>query len=313
MRKRTMIAVAVVLMVGLAGAGCAARAGTEGFEAPEGAGSDGEQRLQQQAADALRRWDDAVAAAGGLAGVVLINDPAIVVGTFEADMAGNAKEALAFGAIELAGAPGSLAILGGQVVWADGTMKTVRTMTVDEALADLRRHSPAGTLCAACIPLRVVDATPVTVQVETSWGPATAPAWEFTLAGTSARLRYVAVARNERVTVTPPSWDPLNAPGGLAVESGTVSSDGRALTVYFIGSPGPGSEPCGYDYTAEAVESATAVVVIVRAAAHVLPAQGEHCSSLGARREATATLAAPLDDRAVLEVQQGMPVRVDQA
>ena len=47
MRKRTMIAVAAVLMVGLAGAACAPRAGTDGFGA-EGAGSDGEQRLQQE-------------------------------------------------------------------------------------------------------------------------------------------------------------------------------------------------------------------------------------------------------------------------
>ena len=66
--------------------------------------------------------------------------------------------------------------------------------------------------------------------------------------------------------------------------------------------------PCGEDYTAEAVESDLAVVVIV--ARHPHAALFEACSAVGARRTATATLAAPLGDRAVLDLQTGTPVPV---
>ena len=69
--------------------------------------------------------------------------------------------------------------------------------------------------------------------------------------------------------------------------------------------------PCGEDYTAEAVESELAVVVIVTRHPHT-PPFGEACSAVGARRTATATLAAPLHDRVVLDLQQGTPVPVVQ-
>ncbi len=89
--------------------------------------------------------------------------------------------------------------------------------------------------------------------------------------------------------------------------SGSVS--GTELTVAFVGAPDPGNKPCGEDYTAEAVESDLAVVVIVTRHPHVgLFPQG--CSAVGARRTATATLTAQLGDRVVLDVQQGTPVPV---
>lgn len=60
------------------------------------------------------------------------------------------------------------------------------------------------------------------------------------------------------------------------------------------------------DYTAEAVESDLAVVVIVTR--HPRVGLGEACTAVGARRTATATLVAPLGDRVVLDLQQGAPV-----
>jgi hypothetical protein len=69
------------------------------------------------------------------------------------------------------------------------------------------------------------------VRIETTRGPATA------------------------VKVTPPSWDPYHAPGGLAIDSATTTS-GNPLTVTFTGGPELGTKPCGTDYSAEAVESA---------------------------------------------------------
>ena len=66
-------------------------------------------------------------------------------------------------------------------------------------------------------------------------------------------------------------------------------------------------KPCGDDYTAEAVESDLAVVVIVTRHPHATIGA---CSAVGARRTATATLAAPLGDRVVLDLQTGAPVQV---
>jgi hypothetical protein len=65
------------------------------------------------------------------------------------------------------------------------------------------------------------------------------------------------------------------------------------------------------DYTAEAIESELAVVVIV----HERPYDGSGasttaCDLAGALRTAKVTLGYPLGKRAVLEVQQGLPVPV---
>ena len=310
MRKRTMIATVVALIAGLAG--CATQ-GPNTARAPDGAGvplRDEEPRLQQQAADALRRWDEAVTAAGGLSGFVPISEATTIVGMFEPDLAGNAKDALSFGAIDLAGVSGSLSMPAGQVVWANGTTKPVRTVTVDEALSAMRRNSSPSAPTCGCTPLRIVAAAPVTVEVETTRGPATAPAWEFAIAGTAAKLRQLAVASTEGIEVTPPPWDATNPPAGDSIEWATVAADGKQLTVHFTGSKGTGSQTCGYDYAAEAVESDTAVVIIIRAYATWTLGPNEACNLIGYPREAVATLAAPLEDRAVLEVRQGLPVPI---
>ena len=79
------------------------------------------------------------------------------------------------------------------------------------------------------------------------------------------------------------------------------------MTVSFTGSPWPTAQPCGADYTGEAVESANAVVVIVLTHPH---RANEACTAIGARRTTVVQLAQPLGERAVLEVQQGLPVPV---
>ena len=75
----------------------------------------------------------------------------------------------------------------------------------------------------------------------------------------------------------------------------------------FVGAPGPASQSCGADYTAEAVESDTAIVVIVHE--HPNPGGGA-CALVGATRTAKVTLASPLGKRAVLEIKEGRPVPV---
>ncbi|WP_189336864.1 hypothetical protein [Actinoplanes ianthinogenes] len=79
------------------------------------------------------------------------------------------------------------------------------------------------------------------------------------------------------------------------------------MTVSFIGAPASADQPCGSDYAAEAVESGTAVVVIVLEQRH--GGGGEVCAMIGASRTAVVNLAAPLGDRAVLEIHgEAVPV-----
>jgi hypothetical protein len=97
----------------------------------------------------------------------------------------------------------------------------------------------------------------------------------------------------------------------MTIDSATTVGAGTRLTVNFVGSPGPASEPCGVDYTAEAVESENAVVVIV--VQHPYPGPygpNQGCTAVGFDRNATVDLVRPLGERAVLEVRQGLPVPV---
>ena len=170
-----------------------------------------------------------------------------------------------------------------------------------------RNSRPGLHDCPECAPLQVIKARLTSATVQTSRGPATAPVWEYTLRGTAVRVNRIAVAARDGVTVTPPPWDPYNAPAGMSVESATGTVGGRQLIVSFTGAPDPGSEPCGADYTAEAVESSTAVVILITTHPHGI---SETCTSIGATRTATVELAQPLGERAVLEVKQGLPVPV---
>jgi hypothetical protein len=113
--------------------------------------------------------------------------------------------------------------------------------------------------------------------------------------------------------VLPPSGAAL---GSLGVDSATTTKTSTELVVTFTGARDPGSEPCGMDYDAEAIESATAVVVVVAGRPDGLLERfnislgTESCDLVGYPRTATVTLKRPLGDRPVLEVQDGQPVRV---
>ncbi len=259
-------------------------------------------RLHQQAQAALARWAEAVAAAGGDQGIVIVGELTSQVGDWEPAVGDNNKRALMAGLVEAtAGLPA--ATLGdGEVRWQDGTKQTVRLISAQQAVAEIRA---GGGDCADCVPLRITAARLTSRQAETSRGPATVPTWEFTLQGTAVRATRVAIA--DRISVTPPPWNADDAPVGISIESASGTVGGRELTVGFVGAPLPGDHACGADYTAEAVESGLAIVVIVTAHPNSFPGA---CTSVGAGRTATARLAAPLGARTVLEVQQGLPVTV---
>ncbi|MFC8614967.1 hypothetical protein ACFT9M_00915 [Micromonospora purpureochromogenes] len=266
------------------------------------AGGDDLDRLRQQARDALTRYDQAVHA-GGAQAFVPVGELTGQLGDWEQKNGDNNKQALLAGRIEAATALPTPGQPTGKVVWENGRTQPVSLTSAEEALAQLRAAGAGD--CSGCVPLEVTAARLTTVRIPTTRGPAAVPAWEYTLKGTAVRLTRIAVARSGATVVTPPPWDDDHPHGGLAVESATGGMTSRQLTVAFTGSPGPGSQPCGVDYSAEAVESANAVVVIVIAHPH---ADGEACGDIGARRTATVELVRPLGERAVLEVQQGLPV-----
>ncbi|HEX5823796.1 MAG TPA: hypothetical protein VFY18_04975 [Candidatus Limnocylindrales bacterium] len=270
-----------------------------------GGATHGTDREHHQAEAALARWMAAVKAGGGAQSFVAVGELTGQIGDWEEAVGDNNKRALMAGLVVAAAALPSDAPGEAMVRWADGTTRSIRPVSATQALADVRATAP--TSCGDCVPLVVTAARLSMAAIQTSRGAATAPAWEFTIRGTSVRVTRIAVAANDGIAVVPPEWDANDPPSGISIQSAQGAANGTSLVVSFVGAPEPASNACGADYSAEAVESGTAVVVIV------IP--HEHggfgaCAGVGAVRTATVELARPLGDRAVLEVQQGLPVSV---
>lgn len=307
-QRRGRWCVLAALLAGAAAGGCGAPATTtppgatpdagQGATTTNGGGEELD-RLRRQARAALDRYDQVVKAAGGTPGIVVISSSTGQIGDWE-PAATAFKESLGAGKVAaVAPLPGPPSAEG-DVVWDAGGRRTVAIMTAGKALEALVGE---GRECPRCETIQVTGARLGTVRIETATGAATAPAWQFTIKGSAVLVTRLAFAGG--VTVQPPPWDADNPPGGLRIDAATVT--GTTLTAQFVGAPQPATQPCGIDYTAEAVASANAVVVIVLA--HPFPSE-QPCLAIGAPRTATMRLAEPLGARAVLEVQQGTPVPV---
>ncbi|MEV0563226.1 hypothetical protein [Dactylosporangium sp. NPDC050588] len=256
-------------------------------------------QLRRQAREALDRHDQAVERAGGQ-GIVVVGARTGQVGEWEDDKA-RFKVSLLVGKVAAVAALPAAPPADGVVVWDGGASRTVAIIAAGAALAELVEDGAGD--CADCPVIEVTGARLGTARIQTAQGAATAPAWEFALRGSAVLVTRTAFAG---VMVVPPPWNASHPPGGLSIQ--TVRVDGTTLTAEFVGAVDPASAgPCGVDYTAEAVESPNAVVVIV----HEHPAStNARCTALGATRTVTVQLAAELDGRAVLEVRQGLPVPV---
>ena len=301
---RVVFLLAILALV----AACATPAGGPGGSGPiaTGASPEAMDRIHQQAHDALARWADAVRKSGG-ASITFVGDLTGQIGEWEPSVGENNKSALYAGMVE---APRGLSAnppAGDKVRWLDGSSVDVRVLSAADTLAAL--VAAATSKCDDCQPLEITDAQQATGIVDTSRGAANAPIWVYSIAGSAVKITRVAV--DESVTVDPPPWNANNPPDGVRVDSATGWADSRKLTVSFVGTPLSANKPCGEDYTAEAVESELAVVVIVhRHRWQGTMAPNEGCSLAGALRTAKVTLAEPLGDRVVLDVQQGLPITV---
>ena len=256
----------------------------------------------QRAQAVLAKWADAVAAAGEHATVTPVGELTGQIGDWEEPVGDNNKRALMAGMVASANPLSDEAPPDGEVTWQDGTTTKVPLLAAQQAIVAIENTAEAP--CSDCSMLLVTDARLTSGPIQTTRGPATAPIWEFTLQGSAVKVTRVAIANP--IVVAP---DEVGSGLGLSIDSASGSVGGNELTVALVGAPDPGNKPCGEDYTAEAVESHLAVVVIVTRHPHVAPL-GEACSAVGARRTTTVTLAAPLGDRAVLDLQQGTPVPV---
>lgn len=258
--------------------------------------------LHLKAQSALTRWATAVAAAGPRA-FVQVGDPTGQVGDWEVDVGSNNKAAVMARMVQVIADMPAEKPPDGQVRWQDGTMQTVTLMSAREAVSGFTGHGNGA--CPDCVPVQLTGARLTTGQVDTSRGPATAPVWEFSIKGSAVRLTRVAIAA--ATTVVLPPWEPIGAPFTLSIDSASGTVGGLDLTVKFVGARDSADKPCGIDYSAEAVESATAIVVILSSRSN--PTLGG-CTLVGYERTAVATLAAPLGERAVLNVQDGAPIPV---
>jgi hypothetical protein len=301
----TLLASSLAAVLAVAFAGCASPVFAPGGSLSPSSSDAPRPRdlIHQQAQDALARWADAVRASGG-ATITFVGELTSQIGDWEAENGDN-KVALMAGAVESmtdlpTDTPGRR-----EVKWLDDTKIDVNVMSAEATLEELVAGG-TGDCTDDCTPLRVTEANLATGLVETSRGPAEAPIWVYGLAGTSVRITRIAV--DESVTVVPPAWNADHPPVGISIDSAMGASDSRDIQVSFVGAPDDGSKPCGADYTAEAVESDLAVVVIVEE--HRNPTPGA-CTLVGAIRIVAFRLESRLGDRAVLEVLQGLPVSVE--
>jgi hypothetical protein len=140
--------------------------------------------------------------------------------------------------------------------------------------------------------LPVVSASLGHARFDTDRGPRLLPAWRFGLARVTDPVWVLAVQPKALWTATP-------APGPDLGFSATPTSDDRSLSLHFIGGPDEPT-PCGIAYTTTAVESSTAVVVVL----HEKPqrkADGEvACDAVGYPRTVALRLAAALGGRVLL-------------
>jgi hypothetical protein len=268
--------------------------------------------IHRQAQEALARWDAAVAASAGGSGFVLVGESTLMVGDDWGPNidANNAKMAWYAGLFVAATALPSEAPADGTIRWQDGTTHAVPVISAEQALSDLKAAGVSP--CPDCTPLQITEATLTTATFRTSRGPAQVPAWEFSLKDTDVKLDQIAVGGQFTAPPVPTSNDQANGQQvaqpwvGPAVQSATVDATGMTLTVSFVGAPDTGDKPCGADYAAEALESDTGVVVIVYEHRNTQPAA---CSAVGALRTAQVTLAKPLGNRTLLDLQ-AQPISV---
>jgi len=223
-------------------------------------------------------------------------------GGFSSDAA---KMAFINGDLVFTGSPPSAAPAG-VVTWPDGSTMKVHVLSEAQAFGALTssKQCPGCTTTA----LAVTAVRPTTLDVPTSRGTASVPAWAFTLKGVSAPVIEAALAPGSYVTpytfgTQSEKLGPLGAAfvGGMSV---SPSADGRTLTVGLAGSP------CDTAWGGLVAE--VGGVVVVGGWMHD-PNPDQPCAAMLLLRKAAVRLAAPLGARTVLDAATGQPATQEPA
>ncbi|MFE7049869.1 hypothetical protein ACFVAM_16075 [Streptomyces californicus] len=183
---------------------------------------------------------------------------------------------------------------GGQVAWADGEALTRPMVGAQETYETLARAQVNE------IPhLTVTGATLGEMTLYTSRGPATVPAWLFTLQNYTAPLKRAAVSPSK---LPPPPVKPAHdlpasqlAPLGRLVR---IAGDGRSVSVIAI------HGACDDGPSADVLETRGSVVL----SASVKNPETGNCSTQEREKQVTVKLNRPVGDRLLLDAYTGRPV-----
>ncbi|MFD4141773.1 hypothetical protein [Streptomyces sp. NPDC058572] len=181
----------------------------------------------------------------------------------------------------------------GKVKWESGGSLTLPLMGARKAYETVARGSNDGPH------LTVTGAKLGEMTLATSRGPATVPAWLFTLEGYDTPLKRVALGPSKlpQAPVKPVGEVPTDelAPLGRLVE---VAADGRSVTVMAT------HGACDDGPAVDALETGGSVVL----SASVAGTKDGPCTSELLVEEVTVTLDRPVGDRLLLDAFTGRPV-----
>lgn len=297
-RVATPARVTSVLFAALLAAGCGSGAPDDPADGPADGLTALFQRRAQRVDDAwtrdglVERWRSSLVAAQGL--------------TTEPDWTPRPNLKAAFGngwvrtATALPTTPGN-----GTVTYDDGTSVPVGTLdaqTAYDAMVNPRSGPcPRPEGGAGCDWVTITSARRVTTSLLTARGPATVPAWSFSVQGLRAPLVRVAVEAVEVGDLEPADLPPSPADGRRVLLTGqdVVGHTPSSLTVTL------GSGACDTDLTEHVLETDDLVVVGGTALG---PPPGQACNSMLRLQEVTVPLTAELGDRPVVDAASGRPL-----
>ncbi|MBO4209242.1 hypothetical protein [Micromonospora echinofusca] len=311
MRRRTALLGLPLLMI-LAACAPAGTAGPSGD--PVAPSEHRWARFDQRAAEVAESWRRSAASTAWRTGYVPLGDATVLVG--DPGFSGDTKQAFLNGWYRDQVALPARTPAPGTVRFPDGTL-TVPLISAAEAYRQLDRGDPPP--CAArparppatgsgpdsavsnpadtaCIPLTVTGVKLGTAQVATSRGPATVPAWLFTVEELATPVARLAVAPSA-VAPVPSASVPASPVDGLVVTQELTAADGTTLS-YKLGIGACDSSP-----TALVAEFDDIVVI----GGGIIPSTGI-CTAQLVLAPVSVTLDAPLGARPVLDGVTGQPM-----
>jgi hypothetical protein len=290
----------------------------------EGAGGagGGSDQFTDRAEEVLAAWRSSGAAEPWQSGLIPLDpvdwverdgDKSIYQGGDAGEAAGDAKLALAGGSYRLSGALPTEAPPDATVRFPDGGALTVPVMTAQAAFDALNRQQVAADCTRPTCTLTVTGAQLGTAPIRTSRGEAEVPVWRFTVTELTVPVVRLAAGPSGVVTLDPPKLEydlrfsgveavvpaagPAEASAAAASPAGAEAAGTTALTLHFTGGA------CMDTTEGLVYETDDAVVLGVR----IISKPGT-CIALGVPSTTSATLAAPLGSRVLLDATSGQPL-----